>query len=117
MSDGFAKLKAALESTYACLGISCGDVGGLYLGAGTTYYKGAEPCTATSEAIRENADAMTWGKGVGYDPGTDVSQHARLDLDQAELEAFLKKGDFAAAGRIYNQGGNSGGYAQLTLTT
>merc|ERR1719463_676113 len=42
-----------------------------------------------------------------------------LDLDQADLEAYLKEApvNFAAAKKIYNEGGHSGGYAQFTLAT
>merc|ERR1712224_1191006 len=45
MSAGFAAVKQAFESTYACLGITCAHVGGLILD-GTEYYDGAEPCDA-----------------------------------------------------------------------
>jgi hypothetical protein len=55
---------------------------------------------------------------AGYAPGSDVTQHNALDLDQKELEEHLKADggpDFVAAGKIYNLGANSGGYAQMTL--
>merc|ERR1712224_706042 len=45
LSAGYAAVKAAFESTYACLGITCAHVGGLILD-GTEYYDGAEPCDA-----------------------------------------------------------------------
>ena len=56
---------------------------------------------------------------AGYAPGSDVVQHNMLDLDQADLEAYLKEApvNFAAAKKIYNEGGHSGGYAQFTLAT
>merc|ERR1719482_1062599 len=42
MSDGFAKVKAAFESTYKCMGVTCEDIGGLWLTE--DYYDGAAPC-------------------------------------------------------------------------
>jgi len=106
MAAGFAAVKAAFESTYHCMGFSCDHVGGLWLGGETNYHPGAEPC----------ADHA---KIAGYAPGSSVVQHNQLDLDQAELEGFLKEKppNFAAAKKIYNQGGNSGGYAHVTLAT
>jgi hypothetical protein len=52
MTDGFPKVKAAFESTYACLGITCAHVGGL-IQQGTNYYADAAPCgdqTASSDS-------------------------------------------------------------------
>ena len=42
MKDGFAAVKAALESTYACLGITCADVGAYQSSMGV--FAGAEAC-------------------------------------------------------------------------
>eukprot|EP00964_Phaeocystis_antarctica_P058372 scaffold34630_cov38-Phaeocystis_antarctica.AAC.1 len=39
----FPKVKSAFESVYACLGITCAQVGGLLNGA--TPYSGAEACS------------------------------------------------------------------------
>merc|ERR1719157_303780 len=61
----FALVKAALEDTYACLGITCAHVGGLLDGAAP--YAGAEACTHASATI------------AGYFPGSDVTQHNALD--------------------------------------
>merc|ERR1719265_1411092 len=44
MTSGFTVVKQAFESTYACLGITCENVGGLIL-EGKEYYESAEPCT------------------------------------------------------------------------
>jgi hypothetical protein len=49
MAGGFAKVKQAFESTYACLGITCADVGGIII-SGTQYHESAEPCTASGIA-------------------------------------------------------------------
>jgi hypothetical protein len=40
----FDKVKAALERNYACLRITCEDVGGLYDAKRKKYFPGAEPC-------------------------------------------------------------------------
>jgi Notch-like protein len=48
MAAGFISVKKAFESTYACLGITCEDVGGLL--KGTEYYEFAEPCGTSAKA-------------------------------------------------------------------
>jgi hypothetical protein len=50
MADGFAKVKEAFESTYACLKITCANVGGLVV-TGDTYYEGAGPCGVTDQNV------------------------------------------------------------------
>jgi len=39
-----AAVKAAFESNYACMGFTCGDIGGLYDDEAGAYYAGAEEC-------------------------------------------------------------------------
>jgi len=56
MTAGFAAVKTALEGTYACLGITCEDVGGLLVTAGE-YYDGAAPCTLTIPAYTAPASS------------------------------------------------------------
>jgi len=62
-----------------------------------------------------NAD---YAKIAGYEPGSDVVQHNRLDLDQKEMESHLGKtpADFTKATAIYANGAHSGAYAELTVT-
>ena len=72
----FAAVKAAFESTYDCLGITCADVGGLSPGGV------AAACNETSP----------WPDIAGYTPGSDVTKHANLDLDQQALVQALKGG-------------------------
>ena len=52
---------------------------------------------------------------AGYEPGSDVTQHNMLDLDQAEMETHLKGPDFDKAKDIYTLGGNSGATAEITV--
>jgi len=56
---------------------------------------------------------------VMYDSGSDVRQHSYIDLDQRDMEVYLgaTPTDYAKAKNIYEHGGNSGGYAEITLTT
>ena len=52
---------------------------------------------------------------AGYAPGTQVTDHNAVDLDQKVMEDHLKAGDFAKAMDVYEQGGNSKSYAALTI--
>ena len=44
VGGSFEVVKAALERTYDCLGVTCEDIGGLLNLRGDGYLKGAEPC-------------------------------------------------------------------------
>merc|ERR1712166_1587260 len=53
-----------------------------------------------------------------YQPASDVSQHARIDLDQVDFETRLTAFEYtgAASGTtIYEEGGHSGGKVELTV--
>merc|ERR1740130_1012081 len=68
-------VKAALEKTSSCLGITCAHVGGLLNGAKTAAEIGMETCI----------DYI-----AGYNPmGGSVATHNALDLDQKAMEAAL----------------------------
>jgi hypothetical protein len=54
-----------------------------------------------------SATAVTHDEIAGYKPLTDVVAHNALDLDQADLETFLKAKDYTAATNIYANGKNS----------
>lgn len=47
-STDFAEVKVAFESVYADMGLTCGDIGGLWNEGEKDYYPGAEPCTDVS---------------------------------------------------------------------
>jgi len=49
-STDSAAVKAAFESTYSALGITCADVGGLWDTGSGAYYEGMEPCEDDSTA-------------------------------------------------------------------
>lgn len=47
-------------------------------------------------------------KIIGYEPGSDVEQHSRIDLDQKDIEAYLKEYNWTSAYDMYANGGHSG---------
>merc|ERR1719460_2522609 len=86
-----AAVKAALEKTYRCLGITCAHVGGLLSADGVTPEAGMASCTI-----------------AGYDPmGGSVKEHNEIDLDQAAMETALGASDWTTAKQLYSVGGNS----------
>merc|ERR1719272_2794125 len=88
-----AAVKAALEKTYTCLGITCAHVGGLLNGDKTAAEAGMEACTM-----------------AGYNPmGGSVKEHNELDLDQKAMEAALGASpmNYDLAKTWYTTGGNS----------
>merc|ERR1719506_2975968 len=92
----FAAVKAAFEDVYACLGITCAQVGGL-IQAIDANVAAAAACTHQSAVI------------AGYMPGSDVTQHNKIDLDQKDIETALaaSPADFSLAKTRYTDGGNS----------
>ena len=90
----FAAVKAAFEDVYACLGITCAQVGGLIQAIDANVAEAAA-CTHQSAVI------------AGYVPGSDVTQHNQIDLDQKGIEAALKAepAGFGAAKTVYESGG------------
>ena len=55
----FKQVKTAFESTYAKIGISCTDVGGLWNEGEKTYYPGAEPCVETVSSMNSTTNTET----------------------------------------------------------
>lgn len=53
---------------------------------------------------------------AGYKPGSDVTQHSYLDLDQQEMEEHLSNSEWMKAKEIYSKGGNSGARAVLAVS-
>jgi len=72
MAGGFAKVKQAFESTYACLGITCADVGGIIL-SGTQYYESAEPCGTSVAAAGSASPAGTASSNTATSNDVTVS--------------------------------------------
>ena len=57
----------------------------------------------------------SYDKIAGYAPGSQVTDHNAVDLDQAVMESYLGAGDFVKAKDVYEKGGNSKSYALLTV--
>ena len=57
--------------------------------------------------ILPTAHAQRYAAIVGYAPGLNVTQHSRIDLDQAAMETALKTANFSGAEHWYSVGGNS----------
>jgi hypothetical protein len=59
----FKAVKKAFEKNYACLGITCQDVGGLWNSADEVYFEGANPCGSGSGSSSKVGVAV--GSSVG----------------------------------------------------
>merc|ERR1711865_838668 len=65
VTAGFAAVKTAFEENYACMGLTCGDVGGLMLNDG--YYAGFSPCvdaSTPSSSGSSDGDDKNWAVPV-----------------------------------------------------
>merc|ERR1712028_77267 len=54
MSSEFSAVKLAFENNYACMGITCAQIGGLMLNDG--YYDGASPCEDATSSTSTDCD-------------------------------------------------------------
>mmetsp|Transcript_16822 Transcript_16822/g.27930 ORF Transcript_16822/g.27930 Transcript_16822/m.27930 type:complete len:557 (-) Transcript_16822:69-1739(-) len=59
---------------------------------------------------------LSYQELVGYEPRSQVTDHAAIALDQAQMEVALGAKDFELAKLIYNNGGSSKSFAVLTIT-
>jgi hypothetical protein len=96
----FLAVKAAFESTYACLGFTCDQVGALQNSSGSLLHADTAACTRNAPI-------------AGYLPRTDVVQHNRIDLDQRAMEAALNAFDWTSALSVYASGRHSQGSSGL----
>jgi len=74
MPEGFANVKTAFESTYACMGVTCADVGGLL--NGDTHYAGMEPCS--------DGSSLDDGAQVWLDLAAESAAAAECEVDDDE---------------------------------
>ena len=69
-STDFRAVKAAFESVYPQLGITCADVGGLWNEAEKKYYPGMEPCVTVStketEVVTQNNKTLAIALGCTF---------------------------------------------------
>jgi len=100
----FASVKLAFEKTYACLGMTCSQVGSL-VGADTPSCAEHPPAPAFIPSI------------LSFSPGSLVTDHARIDLDQIALEAaFTSEYLFDDVKAVYEKGAHSKPVATCTFT-
>lgn len=66
-AGSFEVIKDALEKTYECLGVTCGDIGGLTKPSGDGYLPGAEPCgtSGSTGAGTATPTASPWRDPTG----------------------------------------------------
>jgi len=99
----YMAVKSAFEACYTDMGITCADIGGLWNSATDGYYadgdSDASPCT--------DAEVTSYPELLTYIPGSQVTDHANIDLDQKAMEAQLSDFDFATAQAIYETGAHS----------
>jgi hypothetical protein len=58
---------------------------------------------------------LSFERIVGYQPTTQVTDHAAIDLDQAMMEQQMSAGNLIAGRNVYEQGGYSYSFAQIKL--
>lgn len=95
-ATNFALVKETLEKHYACLGITCNDVGGLWDAKSHNYFEGAGPCHF--DDIVEEEDKSNRGKVLGFAIGLPLllalavmyfmnhQRQARLRLKKHRME-------------------------------
>ena len=79
----FADVKTAFENNYACMGVTCADIGYLHQGvdAGNAV---AAACVDSADSSGDGATADTT-----YSFGSDVFQELRIDLSAHAMQNFL----------------------------
>jgi hypothetical protein len=71
--------------------------------------------TSASAPMTEPERRLLFERIVEYDPTTQVTDHAALDLDQRIMDQQLALGSLIHARNVYEKGGHSYSIAQLTL--
>jgi len=76
--------------------------------------------SGTASSTVRSHRRLSYERIVGYEPGSQVTDHAAIDLDQKAIETELKKATdqgFTNAKNIYEKGGNSKSFARVNLGT
>jgi hypothetical protein len=71
--------------------------------------------SSSANARVQSERRLSFERIVGYQPTTQVTDHAALDLDQEIMERQLALGSLITARNVYEEGGHSYSIAQLTL--
>lgn len=92
-STDFFAVKQALERNYGCMGLTCFDIGGVFIEG--EYFAGAEPCTdepeESSSADTDIAPVVSKYELLGsYAPSTDVADYVSVRFcNQTQLWSDL----------------------------
>jgi len=108
-------VKIALESVYPCLGITCADIGALNTGGGCADADIGGWCSVCVDTVA--ASTAPYELIAGYLPRSKVTDHNALDRDQKALEnsfGSATDNDYTTVKAIYENGGNSKVYAEIT---
>ena len=68
-STSFTAVKTAFENNYACMGITCSEVGGYYDTDNSRYFPDATPCDTGS------GGSGSFSTIAGYNTGSQVTDH------------------------------------------
>jgi hypothetical protein len=71
---------------------------------------------SSASARVQSERRLSFERIVGYQPTTQVTDHAALDLDQRAMDQQLALGSLIHARNVYEKGGHSYSIAQMTLT-
>ena len=71
--------------------------------------------SSSASAQVQSERRLSFERIVGYQPTTQVTDHAALDLDQQIMEQQLALGNLINARNVYEQGGHSYSFAQIKL--
>jgi hypothetical protein len=100
--DGFKHVKKAMERNYKCMGITCGDVGGLWTPDGYAPY--ANPCgngaAGAAAGAEENNVGIIIGSIIGVSLGLCLLFFAMWSSCSSKKESSKTSGNIAAVSEI-----------------
>ena len=98
----FKAVKSAFESVYPALGLSCGEMGGLWNEAEKTYYAGMEPCvdisTKAAETVTKNNNTLAIALGSTFGALFAIAAAAILYIRSKEKKGEMVFETWATAG-------------------
>jgi hypothetical protein len=71
--------------------------------------------SASARVMEPEHRRLSYERIVGYQPTSQVTDHAAIDLDQQMMEQQLAKGNLISARNVYEQGGHSYSFAEMKL--
>jgi hypothetical protein len=70
---------------------------------------------SVSAGMPETERRLSFERIAGYQPTTQVTDHAAIDLDMAIMNQQLSEGNLIKARNVYEQGGHSYSFAEIRL--